>query len=385
MRAERKIRVVPRKFCFYVLDGKIFSAGDFFVCQKIKIYQNIWELRNLKEKLEALKAKALSELKNAKSAAELENLRVTYLGKKSELVSALKMMATLSKEERPIMGQFANNVRAAIETELENAKAKISEIEMAKKLESEKIDVTLPAKKCACGKVHPLTKIQNEMEDIFLGMGFSIAEGPEVETDYYNFTALNTPEFHPARDVQDTFYITDKVLLRSQTSTVQVHVMENQKPPIRIISPGRVYRSDAVDGTHSPMFHQVEGIVVDKGITMGDLKGTLLMFAKQMFGEKTEIRFRPHHFPFTEPSCEVDVSCFVCGGKGCSLCKGEGWIEILGAGMVHPNVLRMSGIDPDVYSGFAFGMGVERIVMTRFGISDMHLLYENDIRFLSQF
>lgn len=339
----------------------------------------------MKEKLEALKAKALSELKNAKSAADLEQLRVAYLGKKSELVASLKMMATLSKEERPIMGQFANNVRAAIEEEFEKAKAKISEIEMAAKLENEKIDVTLPSRKCACGKVHPLTKVQYEMEDIFLGMGFSIAEGPEVETDYYNFTALNTPEFHPARDVQDTFYITDKVLLRSQTSTVQVHAMEQGKPPIRIISPGRVYRSDAVDGTHSPMFHQIEGLVIDKGITMGDLKGTLLMFAKQMFGEKTEIRFRPHHFPFTEPSCEVDVSCFVCGGKGCSLCKGEGWIEILGAGMVHPNVLRMSGIDPEVYSGFAFGMGIERIVMTKFGISDMRLLYENDVRFLSQF
>lgn len=339
----------------------------------------------LKEKLEALREKAVEELKKAANASELEKLRVTYLGKKSELVSSLKMMATLSKEERPIMGQFVNSVREDIEKEFEKAKQKISELELEKKLESEKLDVTLPSKKCACGKVHPLTKIQNEMEDIFLGMGFSIAEGPEVDTDYYNFTALNTPEFHPARDVQDTFYITDKVLLRSQTSTVQVHVMENSKPPIRVISPGRVYRSDAVDGTHSPMFHQVEGLVIDKGITMGDLKGTLLMFAKQMFGEKTEIRFRPHHFPFTEPSCEVDVSCFVCGGKGCSLCKGEGWIEILGAGMVHPNVLKMSGIDPEVYSGFAFGMGVERIVMTKFGISDMRLLYENDIRFLAQF
>ncbi len=339
----------------------------------------------MKEKLQALRDKAVAELKDAKNAAELENLRVVYLGKKSELVAALKGMASLSPEERPVMGQFANSIRAEIEGALEEAKVKIQAFELESKLAKEKIDVTLPSKKCACGRVHPLTKVQNEMEDIFLGMGFSIAEGPEVDTDYYNFTALNTPEFHPARDVQDTFYITENVLLRSQTSTVQVHVMENTQPPIRVISPGRVYRSDAVDGTHSPMFHQVEGLVVDKGITMGDLKGTLLMFAKQMFGEKTEIRFRPHHFPFTEPSCEVDVSCFVCGGKGCSLCKGEGWIEILGAGMVHPNVLRMSGIDPEVYSGFAFGMGVERIVMTKFGISDMRLLYENDIRFLSQF
>ena len=339
----------------------------------------------MKAQLEAIKAEALEAIAKAESAQDLENVRVSYLGKKSPLTAVLKNMGSLSPEERPVMGALGNSVREAITNALEEAKTNIGKKELAKKLEKETIDVTLPSKKCKCGKVHPLTSIQREMEDIFLGMGFSIAEGPEVETDYYNFTALNTPEFHPARDVQDTFYITEKVLLRSQTSTVQVHVMEENKPPIRIISPGRVYRSDAVDGTHSPMFHQVEGLVIDKGITMGDLKGTLLMFAKQMFGEKTEIRFRPHHFPFTEPSCEVDVSCFVCGGTGCSLCKGEGWIEILGAGMVHPNVLRMSGIDPEEYSGFAFGMGVERIVMTKYGISDMRLLYENDIRFLSQF
>ena len=339
----------------------------------------------MKAQLEAIKAEALEAISKAESAQDLENVRVSYLGKKSPLTAFLKNMGSLTPEERPVMGALGNSVREAITNDLDEAKNEIGKKEMAKKLEKETIDVTLPSKKCKCGKVHPLTSVQREMEDIFLGMGFSIAEGPEVETDYYNFTALNTPEFHPARDVQDTFYITEKVLLRSQTSTVQVHVMEENKPPIRIISPGRVYRSDAVDGTHSPMFHQVEGLVIDKGITMGDLKGTLLLFAKQMFGEKTEIRFRPHHFPFTEPSCEVDVSCFVCGGCGCSLCKGEGWIEILGAGMVHPNVLKMSGIDPEEYSGFAFGMGVERIVMTKFGISDMRLLYENDIRFLSQF
>ncbi len=339
----------------------------------------------MKAQLEAIKNEALQALSKAESAQDLENLRVAYLGKKSPLTAVLKGMGALSAEERPIMGALANSVREQISNALDNAKAEIGKKELANKLDKETIDVTLPSKRCKCGKVHPLTSIQREMEDIFLGMGFSIAEGPEVETDYYNFTALNTPEFHPARDVQDTFYITDRVLLRSQTSTVQVHVMEENKPPIRIISPGRVYRSDAVDGTHSPMFHQVEGLVIDKNITMGDLKGTLLMFAKQMFGEKTEIRFRPHHFPFTEPSCEVDVSCFVCAGNGCSLCKGEGWIEILGAGMVHPNVLRMSGIDPEEYSGFAFGMGVERIVMTKFGISDMRLLYENDVRFLNQF
>ncbi|MBR2021432.1 MAG: phenylalanine--tRNA ligase subunit alpha [Clostridia bacterium] len=339
----------------------------------------------MKAQLEAIRAEALEAVAKAESAQDLENVRVSYLGKKSPLTAVLKNMGSLTPEERPVMGALGNSVREAITNALEEAKAEIGKKELKKKLEKETIDVTLPAKKCKCGKVHPLTAIQREMEEIFLGMGFSIAEGPEVETDYYNFTALNTPEFHPARDVQDTFYITDKVLLRSQTSTTQVHAMEENKPPIRVISPGRVYRSDAVDATHSPMFHQCEGLVIDKGITMSDLKGTLLLFAKQMFGEKTEIRFRPHHFPFTEPSCEVDVSCFVCGGEGCSVCKGEGWIEILGAGMVHPNVLRMSGIDPEEYSGFAFGMGIERIVMTKFGISDMRLLYENDVRFLSQF
>ena len=339
----------------------------------------------MKEKLEALKQKALAELAGAKDNASLEQMRVAYLGKKSELAAVLKGMAALSAEERPIIGKLGNDVRTAIEEAFEKAKAKVNELELEHKLQAEKLDVTLPAEKIDIGELHPLSKVQARLEEIFLGMGFTIAEGPEVETDYYNFTALNTPEFHPARDVQDTFYITDKVLLRSQTSTVQVHAMENQKPPIRVISPGRVYRSDAVDATHSPMFHQCEGLVIDKGITMADLKGTLDTFAKAMFGDKTELRFRPHHFPFTEPSCEVDVSCFVCGGKGCNVCKGEGWIEILGAGMVHPNVLRMSGIDPDVYSGFAFGMGIERIVMTKYGINDMRLLFENDVRFLSQF
>lgn len=339
----------------------------------------------MKEKLEALKQKALADLEKVTDAQALEQMRVAYLGKKSELASILKGMAQLSAEERPVIGQLGNSIRSSIEQAFEKARRHVTELETQKKIASETLDVTLPASKLEIGGLHPLTKVQNQLEDIFLGMGFTVAEGPEVETDYYNFTALNTPEFHPARDVQDTFYITDKVLLRSQTSTVQVHTMENQKPPIRVISPGRVYRSDAVDATHSPMFHQCEGLVIDKGITMADLKGTLETFAKAMFGDKTEIRFRPHHFPFTEPSCEVDVSCFVCGGKGCGVCKGEGWIEILGAGMVHPNVLRMSGIDPEEYSGFAFGMGIERIVMTKFGISDMRLLYENDVRFLSQF
>ena len=339
----------------------------------------------MKEKLEALKQKALADLEKVSDTQGLEQMRVAYLGKKSELAAILKGMAQLSAEERPIIGQLGNSIRSSIEQAFEKARNHVTELETQKKIQAETLDVTLPATKLEIGGLHPLTKIQTQLEDIFLGMGFTIAEGPEVETDYYNFTALNTPEFHPARDTQATFYTTDKVLLRSQTSTVQVHTMENQKPPIRVISPGRVYRSDAVDATHSPMFHQCEGLVIDKVLTMADLKGTLETFAKAMFGDKTEIRFRPHHFPFTEPSCEVDVSCFVCGGKGCSVCKGEGWIEILGAGMVHPNVLRMSGIDPDVYSGFAFGMGIERIVMTKYGISDMRLLYDNDVRFLGQF
>ncbi len=339
----------------------------------------------MREKLLALRQQALDELSTAKTVAELDEMKIKYLGKKSELTALLRQMGTLTAEERPIIGQLANEVRTSIETKLENIKENIAAAEAEKKIAKEKIDVTLPSKKVVSAKAHPISTVQTEIENIFIGMGFSIAEGPEVEYDYYNFTALNTPEFHPARDTQDTFYINPKVLLRTQTSSVQIHVMEHQAPPIRIISPGRVYRSDAVDGTHSPMFHQVEGLVVDKGITMGNLKGTLETFAKKMFGEETKIRFRPHHFPFTEPSCEVDVSCFVCGGKGCRLCKGEGWIEILGAGMVHPNVLRGCGIDPEIYSGFAFGMGIERIVMKKYNIDDMRLLYENDIRFLSQF
>ena len=288
-------------------------------------------------------------------------------------------------EERPVVGQIANEVRAEIETAITEKKASLADAALDAQLEAEKLDVTVPGKKAKVGHRHPLTLVQRDMEEIFIGMGFSIAEGPEVEYDYYNFQALNIPENHPARDTQDTFYITNNILLRSQTSPVQVRTMEVQKPPIRIISPGRVYRSDAVDATHSPLFHQLEGLVVDKGVTMGDLKGILELFAQRMFGENTKIRFRPHHFPFTEPSAEVDVSCFACGGKGCRVCKGEGWIEILGAGMVHPNVLRGCDIDPDVYSGFAFGMGIERIVMTKYNIDDMRLLYENDTRFLSQF
>ena len=337
----------------------------------------------MREMLSRIKEEALAQLNTPD--VDLEQIRVKYLGKKGELTSVLRGMGSLTPEERPVIGQLANEVRACIEEMIAQKKEELDKIKLAEKLKNEKLDVTMPGKCTEAGHVHPLTKVQRDMEEIFIGMGFSIAEGPEVEYDYYNFQALNIPENHPARDTQDTFYITDNILLRSQTSPVQVRTMEKQQPPIRIISPGRVYRSDAVDATHSPLFHQLEGLVVDKGITMGDLKGMLEMFAKKFFGDDTKIRFRPHHFPFTEPSAEVDISCFVCGGKGCRLCKGEGWIEILGAGMVHPNVLRNCNIDPEVYSGFAFGVGIERIVMRKYNIDDMRLLYENDMRFLSQF
>ncbi len=337
----------------------------------------------MKETLLKIKTDALKALSDA--SADVEALRIQYLGKKGELTAVLRGMGKLSAEERPVVGQLANEVRAAIEEEIEKKTAELKTAALEAKLQAEKLDVTVPGDKIRVGKPHPIALVQRQLEEIFLGMGYSIADGPEVEYDYYNFQALNIPKDHPARDTQDTFYITDNILLRSQTSPVQARVMEKQKPPIKIISPGRVYRSDAVDATHSPLFHQCEGLVVDKGITMGDLKGTLEMFAQTMFGADTKIRFRPHHFPFTEPSAEVDVSCFACGGKGCRLCKGEGWIEILGAGMVHPNVLRMCGIDPEVYSGFAFGLGIERIVMLKYHIDDMRHLYENDVRFLHQF
>lgn len=337
----------------------------------------------MRETLERIKAEAIEALSSP--SARIEELRIKYLGKKGELTAVLRGMGALSAEERPIIGQIANEVRAEIEKKIEEISSAAKEREKIAQLKAEKIDVTIPGEKTEIGHFHPLALVQRQLEDIFLGMGYSIVDGPEVEFDYYNFQALNIPKDHPARDTQDTFYITDNILLRSQTSPVQARVMEKTQPPIKIISPGRVYRSDAVDATHSPLFHQLEGLVIDKGITMGDLKGALEMFAKRMFGEQTEIRFRPHHFPFTEPSAEVDVSCFVCGGKGCRLCKGEGWIEILGAGMVHPNVLRNCGIDPEVYSGFAFGLGIERIALLKYHIDDMRLLYENDTRFLEQF
>lgn len=339
----------------------------------------------MKQALEKIELLAKSELEKITDSAELEALRIKFLGKKGELTAILKQMAGLSAEERPVIGQLANRVRADIE---EAVTAKAQELKAAafeRKLREEKLDVTLPGKAPKLGKLHPMDVVMREIEDIFIGMGFDIAAGPEVEYDYYNFEALNIPPDHPARDTQDTFYISDNVLLRTQTSSVQIHVMEEKKPPIRIVSPGRVYRSDAVDATHSPIFHQIEGLVVDKGITMANLVGTLDMLMKRLYGDECKIRLRPHHFPFTEPSAEVDVLCFNCGGKGCSMCKGEGYVELLGAGMVHPKVLKNCGIDPEVYSGFAFGLGLERVVMRKYGINDMRLLYENDLRFLGQF
>ena len=339
----------------------------------------------MKEQIANIKEQSVKEISNAKNLKELNELRVKYLGKKGELTVILRGMGGISPEERPVIGSLVNTVREEIENLIQEKEKEFKNQELLERLENETIDVTEPSKKVVLGSLHPITKIIEEVEEIFLGMGYQIADGPEVEKATYNFDKLNTPPDHPARDVQDTFYITDDIVLRSQTSPVQARVMENQKPPIKIICPGAVYRSDSVDATHSPVFHQVEGLVVDKHISMADLKGTLEMFAKKCLGENTKIRFRPHHFPFTEPSAEADVSCFVCGGKGCRVCKGEGWIELLGCGEVHPNVLRNCGIDPDVYSGFAFGFGVERIAMAKYGIEDMRLLFENDIRFLKQF
>jgi len=339
----------------------------------------------MRDKLEMIQNDAINSIEKVDSLEQLDAIRVRYLGKKGELTQVLRGMGNLSPEERPIIGQFANQVRANLEEKLEGKRRELEEKALSNKLKEETLDVTLPGKRPPHGKLHPITKVLNQIREIFMGMGFDVAEGPEVELDYYNFEALNIPKDHPARDTQDTFYISENVLLRTHTSPTQIRTMEKQKPPIKIIVPGRVYRSDAVDATHSPIFHQIEGLVVDKNITMGDLKGVLDVFAKKMFGENTKTQFRPHHFPFTEPSAEMDVSCVTCGGKGCRICSYTGWIEILGAGMVHPKVLKYGGIDPDVYSGFAFGMGLDRIVNQIYGIDDIRLLYENDIRFLQQF
>lgn len=339
----------------------------------------------MKEELKKISSDALAEIASAVSEQELDAARVKYLGKKGALTAILRGMGALEPNERREIGEAANIVRNELESAVAGKSAQLKKAALEKRLIDEKTDVTLPGRSKPCGRLHPLQIIENRIRDIFVEMGFNVVEGPEVESVYNNFDALNAPADHPSRDFQDTFYINETTLLRTQTSPVQIRAMAGKTPPIRIISPGRTYRSDDVDATHSPMFHQVEGLVVDRGITMADLKGTLDIFARSLFGAETRTRLRPHNFPFTEPSAEVDVSCFMCGGKGCRLCKGDGWIEILGAGMVHPNVLAGCGIDPEIYSGFAFGMGLERVTMIRYNIDDMRLLYENDVRFLAQF
>ncbi|MCD7736001.1 MAG: phenylalanine--tRNA ligase subunit alpha [Lachnospiraceae bacterium] len=339
----------------------------------------------MKDKLQSIKEDALSQIKDAEMLDRLNEVRVSFLGKKGELTALLKSMKEVPPEERPAFGQLVNETRQQIETALDETKKKLEQTAMERRLAEEVIDVTLPAKRNHVGHRHPNTIAREEVERIFVGMGYEVVEGPEIEYDLYNFEKLNIPADHPAKDEQDTFYINKDIVLRTQTSPVQARVMEQGKLPIRMISPGRVFRSDEVDATHSPSFHQIEGLVVDKNITFADLKGTLADFAKELFGEETKTKFRPHHFPFTEPSAEMDVSCFKCGGKGCRFCKGSGWIEILGCGMVHPHVFEMCGIDPDVYTGFAFGVGLERIALLKYEIDDMRLLYENDVRFLKQF
>ena len=339
----------------------------------------------MKEKLQRIQEEAAKRIQESDSLDKLNDVRVAFLGKKGELTAVLKGMKEVAAEDRPKVGQWVNETRAQIEKHLEDTKVKLEAAVMEEKLKAEVIDVTLPAKKMEIGHRHPNTIALEEVERIFIGMGYEVVEGPEVEYADYNFTKLNIPENHPARDEQDTFFINDSILLRSQTSPVQARTMEKGKLPIRMIAPGRVFRSDEVDATHSPSFHQIEGLVIDKNITFADLKGTLQEFAQELFGPETKTKFRPHHFPFTEPSAEVDVSCFKCGGKGCRFCKGSGWIEILGCGMVHPHVLEMCGIDPEEYTGFAFGVGLERIALLKYEIDDMRLLYENDTRFLKQF
>jgi len=342
-------------------------------------------MSELEKRVKEIAEKASREIADAGGLDRLNEIRVAFLGKKGTLTSVLKGMKDVPAEERPMVGKWVNDAREYIEKKMEETRTALEQELQNKRLREEAIDVTLPAKKQMIGHRHPNTIALEEVERIFVGMGYEVIEGPEIEYDEYNFTKLNIPANHPAKDEQDTFYITDDILLRTQTSPVQARIMEQGKLPIRMIAPGRVFRSDEVDATHSPSFHQIEGLVIDKGITFADLKGTLDVFAKELFGPDTKTKFRPHHFPFTEPSAEVDVSCFKCGGKGCRFCKGEGWIEILGCGMVHPHVLEMCGIDPEVYGGFAFGVGLERITLLKYEIDDMRLLYENDVRFLRQF
>ena len=347
----------------------------------------------MKEQLAQIKQQAVEALQQAQTPAQLEELRVRFLGKKGELTAVLKQMGKLSPEERPVMGQLANAVRAEIEEMLEKQKAAAHAAALEAKLASEALDVTIPGKSVVLGHAHPMNQVLQQIKDLFVGMGYQIVDGPEVELADYNFTKLNIEEGHPSRDRSDTFYFTDddSVLLRTQTSPMQIRVMENAKPPICILAPGRVYRKDEADATHSPMFHQIEGLVIDEHITMGDLKGALVTLMKKLYGEEAVMRFRPHHFPFTEPSCEMDMQCHKCHGTGevdgqvCSTCHGEGWIELLGAGMVHPKVLEGCGIDPEKYSGFAFGMGLERMAMRRTRINDLRLIFDNDVRFLNQF
>lgn len=341
----------------------------------------------MKELMQQLRESAVKAILECDGAESLEALRVKYLGKKGELTAILRQMGSLSAQERPAMGQLANQLRSEIENAIEQRKAQLTSALLEKKLKDEALDVTLPGEKVQLGHKHPMYNVLDQIKDIFIGMGFEIVDGPEVELAEYNFTKLNIDEGHPSRDWTDTFYFSEdgRVLLRTQTSPMQVHAMETKSLPIRMIAPGRVYRKDEVDATHSPMFHQIEGMVIDKGITMADLKATLNLVVEKIYGKGTVTRFRPHHFPFTEPSCELDIQCHKCGGKGCPTCKGEGWIEVLGAGMVHPKVLAGCGIDPDVYSGWAFGMGLERLAMGEYKITDLRLIFENDIRFLEQF
>ncbi len=339
----------------------------------------------MRDELKKINKTAADAINSCKQIKDIDDLRVKFLGKKGELTKILKQMGKLSAEERPQIGQLANEVRENLENRINEKLVQLKAASIEWNIRKESLDVTMPGRRTPQGTRHPLNIVLEEMKAIFRGMGYTVVSGPEVEETKYVFDMLNTDEGHPARDPQDTFYVTDKILLRTQTSSVQIRTMLKEKPPIAIISPGRVYRKDKVDGTHSPIFHQCEGLVIDKGITFGDLKGTLEEWAKRLYGDNIKLRFRPHHFPYTEPSAEVDLQCFKCGGKGCPLCKGEGWIEMLGSGMVHPKVLENCGIDPDEYSGFAFGIGLERITMMRYEIDDMRLLYENDLRFLKQF
>ena len=395
------IRVVPRNislrpfqgmglfFCFYMGEYKKYvSLIESNSVSKIKVNNVLNKYKEefkMKERLASIREKALAQVKESDSLEKLNDIKVAILGKKGELTEVLKGMKDVSAEERPMVGQMVNETRQAIEAVFENAKNEMAKKKREFEMKNEVIDVTLPAKKNNVGHRHPNTIALEEVQRIFIGMGYEVVEGPEVEYDYYNFEALNIPANHPAKDEQDTFYINENIVLRTQTSPVQVREMEKGKLPIRMIAPGRVFRADEVDATHSPSFHQVEGLVIDKNVTFADLKGTLAEFAKELFGPETKVKFRPHHFPFTEPSAEMDVTCFKCGGKGCRMCKGEGWIEILGCGMVHPRVLEMSKIDPNEYTGFAFGVGLERIALLKYEIDDMRLLYENDVRFLRQF